>query len=182
MLRAQTTARDAPDEVLRPTDDEDYMEYREQTDMREPYRWANGCRPLQAARRIAAAHALAGLPPAACVVESTHPALLLRAFCSIPAEYLVGTKRYVGLGVADTPLVVFINAKSGGRVGPRLLTVLFRSLGSAQVVRRRGRWCRGGCWFKAAAGCAPPLPSSSGWEVTLLLCQPHSLPPLCPPV
>lgn len=31
-------ARDAPDEVLRPTDDEDYIEYREQTDMREPYR------------------------------------------------------------------------------------------------------------------------------------------------
>lgn len=44
----------------------------------------------------------------------------------------------MGPGVADTPLVVFINAKSGGRVGPRLLTVLFRSLGSAQVVRRRG--------------------------------------------
>jgi len=58
---------------------------------------------------------------------------------SIPAEYLVGTKRYVGPGVADTPLVVFINAKSGGRVGPRLLTVLFRSLGSAQVVRLLGR-------------------------------------------
>lgn len=38
---------------------------------------------------------------------------------------------------ADTPLIVFINAKSGGRVGPRLLTVLFRSLGQAQVVRRR---------------------------------------------
>lgn len=30
--------RDAPDEVLRPTKDEDYLEYREQTDMREPYR------------------------------------------------------------------------------------------------------------------------------------------------
>ena len=48
---------------------------------------------------------------------------------------MVGTKRYVGRGVADTPLIVFINAKSGGRVGPRLLNVLFRSLGQAQVVR-----------------------------------------------
>ena len=47
---------------------------------------------------------------------------------------MVGTKRYVGRGVADTPLIVFINAKSGGRVGPRLLNVLFRSLGQAQVV------------------------------------------------
>ena len=33
---------------------------------------------------------------------------------------------------------MFINAKSGGRVGPRLLTVLFRSLGTAQVVRYTG--------------------------------------------
>ena len=38
VLPAHTMARDAPDEVLRPTDDEDYIEYREQTDMREPYR------------------------------------------------------------------------------------------------------------------------------------------------
>lgn len=58
---------------------------------------------------------------------------------------MVGTKKYVGPGVADTPLICFINAKSGGRVGPRLLTVLFRSLGQAQVVRaRRGR--REGRW------------------------------------
>ncbi len=56
---------------------------------------------------------------------------------------MVGTKKYVGSGVADTPLIVFINAKSGGRVGPRLLTVLFRSLGSAQVVRGGGG--AGGC-------------------------------------
>ncbi|EFN52167.1 hypothetical protein CHLNCDRAFT_139349 [Chlorella variabilis] len=82
-------ARDAPDEVNLTSTDAAYAEYREMTDMREPYR--------------------------------------------IPAEYLCGTKQYVGPGVADTPLIVFINAKSGGHVGPRLLTVLFRSLGQAQV-------------------------------------------------
>lgn len=65
--------------------------------------------------------------------QTLHRALC--SLCRIPADYLVGTKSYVGPGVADTPLIVFINAKSGGRVGPRLLTVLFRSLGTAQVVR-----------------------------------------------
>ena len=63
----------------------------------------------------------------------------------------MGTKRYVGPGMADTPLVVFINAKSGGRVGPRLLTVLFRSLGSAQVVRLLGRGSNGNVMRSKAA-------------------------------
>ena len=53
--------------------------------------------------------------------------------CSIPADYLVGTKRFVGLQLAEAPLIVFINAKSGGRVGPRLATVLFHALGQGQV-------------------------------------------------
>ncbi len=30
-------------------------------------------------------------------------------------------------------MIVFINAKSGGRVGPRLATVLFHALGQGQV-------------------------------------------------
>ncbi|KAL4424008.1 hypothetical protein ABPG75_001309 [Micractinium tetrahymenae] len=81
--------RDAPGEVAATSTEEDYLEYRATTDMREPYR--------------------------------------------IPAEYLVGTKTFIGPDVADTPLIVFINAKSGGRVGPRLLTVLFKALGQAQV-------------------------------------------------
>lgn len=58
----------------------------------------------------------------------------IASWCRIPAEYLVGTKTFVGPDVADTPLIVFINAKSGGRVGPRLLTVLLKALGQAQVV------------------------------------------------
>jgi hypothetical protein len=45
----------------------------------------------------------------------------------------VGTKKFVGLQRAETPLIVFINAKSGGRVGPRLATVLFHALGQGQV-------------------------------------------------
>lgn len=49
----------------------------------------------------------------------------------------MGTKTFIGPDVADTPLIVFINAKSGGRVGPRLLTVLFKALGQAQVVSWR---------------------------------------------
>ena len=56
----------------------------------------------------------------------------------MPPEYLIGAKKYVGPDVADTPLIVFINAKSGGHVGPQLTTVLFRCLGQAQVVRRAG--------------------------------------------
>ncbi len=45
----------------------------------------------------------------------------------------MGTKKFVGLQRAETPLIVFINAKSGGRVGPRLATVLFHALGQGQV-------------------------------------------------
>lgn len=80
-------------------------------------------------------------PPPAPHHPPSHPCLTLcaslppsRNLDSIPADYLVGTKRYVGLTHAETPLIVFINAKSGGRVGPRLLSVLFRALGTAQVV------------------------------------------------
>ena len=53
--------------------------------------------------------------------------------CSIPAEYLVGTKPFVGLQQAEAPLIVFCNAKSGGRVGTALATVLCHALGQGQV-------------------------------------------------
>lgn len=53
----------------------------------------------------------------------------------IPGEYLVGCKKYVGDDLATTPLIAFINGKSGGHMGPKLLTVLSRSLGQSQVVR-----------------------------------------------
>ena len=35
--------RDAPGEILAPGTDEDYLEYRQMTDMREPYRWVTRC-------------------------------------------------------------------------------------------------------------------------------------------
>jgi diacylglycerol kinase (ATP) len=51
----------------------------------------------------------------------------------IPPIYLQNTKVYIGPEFPDTPLIVFINAKSGGKVGPQLATILFRSLGQSQV-------------------------------------------------
>ena len=51
----------------------------------------------------------------------------------------MGTKRYVGPLASETPLIVFVNARSGGRVGARLTSVLFRSLGQAQVVGAAGQ-------------------------------------------
>lgn len=55
----------------------------------------------------------------------------------IPGEYMAGCKKYVGDDLATTPLIAFINGKSGGHMGPKLLTVLSRSLGQSQVVRSR---------------------------------------------
>ncbi|KAL6785056.1 hypothetical protein ACKKBG_A02255 [Auxenochlorella protothecoides x Auxenochlorella symbiontica] len=51
----------------------------------------------------------------------------------IPGEYLLGCKKYVGNDLADTPLIAFINGRSGGQMGTQLLTVLSRSLGQSQV-------------------------------------------------
>ena len=55
-------------------------------------------------------------------------------FYRISTTYLEGTKQYVGPQLPDTPLIAFINAKSGGRVGPSLASILYRSLGQNQVV------------------------------------------------
>jgi hypothetical protein len=50
-LPRPSAVRDAPDEVMLASTDEAYLEYREMTDMREPYRWVacaaahgGGCR------------------------------------------------------------------------------------------------------------------------------------------
>ncbi|KAL4552775.1 hypothetical protein Ndes2526B_g02685 [Nannochloris sp. 'desiccata'] len=51
----------------------------------------------------------------------------------IPPIYLQNTKVYIGPQFPDTPLIAFINAKSGGKVGPQVATILFRSLGQSQV-------------------------------------------------
>lgn len=48
-------------------------------------------------------------------------------------EFLRGTKKDPEYERVDTPLIVFINARSGGRVGPALAARLSRALGRAQV-------------------------------------------------
>lgn len=95
--------------------------------------------------------------------------ILAHACCRrIPAEYLVGTKTFIGPDVADTPLIVFINAKSGGRVGPRLLTVLFKALGQAQVVS--GGNSREGQLRKLARGARPAGQRDGGAAVHAWVC------------
>lgn len=56
-------------------------------------------------------------------------------YCSIPSKFLFGTKSVLQ-EIRETPLIVFINAKAGGKVGPRLATLFARRLGYGQVVRR----------------------------------------------
>ena len=72
------------------------------------------------------------LPPP--TPSPAHPAIrpLSTLGCRVPTKYMNAEER--GSPGAETPLLVFINSKSGGRVGPRLLGVLVRSLGEAQVV------------------------------------------------
>lgn len=82
--------RDAPDEVISGELTDEYLEFRKQTDIREPYR--------------------------------------------IPSVYLEGTKPFAGLSRPETPLIAFINARSGGYVGARLAGILYRALGQNQVV------------------------------------------------
>lgn len=48
-------------------------------------------------------------------------------------EFLRGTKKEVDYDLEETPLVVFINARSGGRVGPQLANKLAKALGRSQV-------------------------------------------------
>lgn len=45
----------------------------------------------------------------------------------------MGTKPDAEFDTDEAPLVVFINARSGGRVGPELASVLARAVGSSQV-------------------------------------------------
>ena len=51
----------------------------------------------------------------------------------IPHEYLRGTKQFLGSALPDSPLLVFINSRSGGRAGTRLAEVLCHAIGHSQV-------------------------------------------------
>lgn len=51
----------------------------------------------------------------------------------IAPEFLHGTKLDAEFDTDEVPLIVFINARSGGRVGPELAAVLARAVGSSQV-------------------------------------------------
>ncbi|KIY95636.1 hypothetical protein MNEG_12327 [Monoraphidium neglectum] len=58
----------------------------------------------------------------------------LRAPYRVTPELLKGTRKDLGpeFDRGQTPLIVFINARSGGRVGPRLAQVLSRAIGTSQ--------------------------------------------------
>lgn len=61
-----------------------------------------------------------------------HPSSCL-AGCRVAPEFLTGTKKDAAYDLDDCPLIVFINARSGGRVGPELANKLARALGRSQV-------------------------------------------------
>lgn len=69
--------------------EDEYIEWRESTDLRDPYR--------------------------------------------IPTTFLRGTKPYAGPALAEAPLVVFVNSKSGGLSGPRVALALSRAVSGQQV-------------------------------------------------
>eukprot|EP00210_Caulerpa_lentillifera_P000787 g762.t1 len=57
----------------------------------------------------------------------------LREPYRVPDEILRGTKNSVEYDVSESPLIAFINARSGGRMGRELVESLFRALGNPQV-------------------------------------------------
>ena len=80
----------------------------------------------------------------------------------IPREYLLGTKSQMGAELPDAPLIVFINSRSGGRAGARLMQVLCHVIGHVQASiapLRPGpgmaslRWCA--CCCAACQGACP---------------------------
>jgi hypothetical protein len=66
---------------------------------------------------------------------SSHLSIAVLALlpCRIAPEFLKGTKPDTEFDTDECPLIVFINARSGGRVGPELAGVLARAVGSTQV-------------------------------------------------
>lgn len=59
--------------------------------------------------------------------------MLLSCILRLAPEFLHGTKPDAEFDTDEAPLIVFINARSGGRVGPQLAGVLARAVGSSQV-------------------------------------------------
>jgi hypothetical protein len=57
--------------------------------------------------------------------------------CRITTRYLHGIKSVPIYEAPETPLIAFINARSGGRVGPALAFTLYRALGFQQVGERQ---------------------------------------------
>jgi len=140
-----------PEEVLQNVDPRaksEYLAWRAATDLRTPYRWAgrlqlyaSSCCMLQ---QLATAAAVAAEPPLrqpvwapgdtlSYVSHSCFTDSLASITCRVAPEFLAGTKPEASWDVDVTPLIVFINARSGGRVGPELANVLSRSLGRSQV-------------------------------------------------
>lgn len=124
-----------------PVDDEDYRKQRALSDIREPYRSASLLPPhprhdlcwLCYARACTCIkHSTAGHPSMITLrcgpIHRVHPAMR-----RIPHEYLRGTKQFLGSALPDSPLLVFINSRSGGRAGTRLAEVLCHAIGHSQV-------------------------------------------------
>lgn len=84
---------------------DDYQKQRKETDLREPYRLDS--------------------PEDYCSGGN--------ALNRLPQEVLQSSKNAPVYDVAESPLIAFINARSGGRMGPELLTSLYRALSNAQV-------------------------------------------------
>jgi len=53
----------------------------------------------------------------------------------IPHMYLAGCKGIRASDAPETPLIAFVNSRSGGRQGEKIMRALNRSIGSTQVVR-----------------------------------------------
>ena len=47
--------------------------------------------------------------------------------------FLTATKKFRAPELPEAPLIAFINSRSGGRAGPKLAEILYRTLGHAQA-------------------------------------------------
>ena len=59
--------------------------------------------------------------------------LKARDWPRIPPAFLTATKRFRAPELPEAPLIAFINSRSGGRAGPKLTDILYRTLGHAQA-------------------------------------------------